>query len=196
MHPNKIKMIYQSQQLLNEMKERTEGIIQTVESQFIPLPLESLNWKATETSWSILECLEHLNRYGVYYLPVLKKKIKPSKPIQSSTEFKCGWLGNYFAEMMLPPTGAIKPMATLKSMNPNGSSLDISILHTFLDQQKEWLKLIETARKSDLQGIRLPISVTKWIRLKLGDTFRFNIYHNQRHIIQAEKVLENLGNTV
>jgi hypothetical protein len=32
------------------------------------IDLNSLKWKETITSWSILECLEHLNLYGDFYL--------------------------------------------------------------------------------------------------------------------------------
>ena len=36
---------------------------------FKTLSLEKLNQKQDDSSWSVLECLEHLNLYGDFYLP-------------------------------------------------------------------------------------------------------------------------------
>ena len=30
---------------------------------------KELNWKESSKSWSVLECLEHLNLYGQFYIP-------------------------------------------------------------------------------------------------------------------------------
>lgn len=46
------------------------------------------------------------------------------------------------------------------------------------------------ARNKDLGKIKTSISISKWIKLKLGDTFRVIIYHNERHIVQANKIAE------
>ncbi|MFM7022373.1 MAG: hypothetical protein ACKOXB_05295 [Flavobacteriales bacterium] len=58
-----------------------------------------------------------------------------------------------------------------------------------MDQQKQTLELLEAAGKVDLKKVKTSVSISKFIRLRLGDTFRFVIYHNQRHIAQAQKVL-------
>ena len=42
----------------------------------------------------------------------------------------------------------------------------------------------------DLNKIKTAISISKWIKLKLGDTFRVVVYHNERHIKQANKILD------
>ena len=38
-----------------------------------------LNWKQNSESWSVLECLEHLNLYGYFYIPEIEKTILNSK---------------------------------------------------------------------------------------------------------------------
>ena len=52
------------------------------------------------------------------------------------------------------------------------------------------LQLLSLAHDKNLNNIRIPISINKWIKIKLGDTFRFVIYHNERHIQQAKRVLK------
>jgi len=44
-----------------------------------------------------------------------------------------------------------------------------------------------------LNTIRVPLSISKLVTLKLGDTFRFLIAHEQRHFIQARNSLKAIG---
>lgn len=77
-------------------------------------------------------------------------------------------------------------MSTFKSMNPIGSEIDKLIITTFLEQQNQLIELLERSKDLDLNKIKTSISISKLIRLKLGDTFRVVIYHNLRHIEQAK----------
>ena len=86
------------------------------------------------------------------------------------------------------PKEKLNKMKTFKSMNPIGSNLDKTVLEKFLSQQKTLLELLQQAEKVSLTKNKTGISISKWIKLKLGDTFRIVIYHNLRHVIQAEKV--------
>ena len=63
--------------------------------------MQFLTWKEKTDSWSILECLEHLNLYGDFYLPQMEKSIK-NTTFKNENEFRSGLLGNYFAKTMLP----------------------------------------------------------------------------------------------
>ena len=173
--------------LLLELIEMTRENLSRSE-KFIELSEEKLNFKVNADKWSILECLEHLNRYGDYYLPEIKKSIQAAqKP--NDNEFKSGWLGNYFAKSMLPKE-QLNKMQTFKSMNPIGSQLDQSVLHEFITQQKTLLELLEQAKGVHLTKNKTGVSISKWIKIRLGDTFRVVVYHNLRHIIQAEKAME------
>lgn len=80
-------------------------------------------------------------------------------------------------------------MNTFKEMNPFEKNLDQSVIDKFIKQQKELLDLLKLAESKNLTKIRTRISISKWIKLRLGDTFRVVIYHNFRHIKQAEKAI-------
>ncbi|WCM43414.1 DinB family protein [Flavobacterium sp. CBA20B-1] len=148
-----------------------------------------LNKRLTNESWSVLECLEHLNLYGNFYLPEIKNRIETSTT-KATAEFKSGWLGNYFAQSMLPKD-KLNKMKAFKSMNPIHSSLSKNTVTVFIDQQKQLLDLLNASRTVNLNKVKTSISITTLIKLKLGDTFRFVIYHNKRHVVQAKKVLAN-----
>ena len=178
----------QVQKLLNDLKEITKQNSTVVEN-FLTLNEAKLNNRLNDNSWNILECVEHLNRYFKFYIPEIKKQIQCSN-YNPSIEFKTGYLGDYFANSM--KTGRIKPMKTLKSMNPIHSKLTKHVLHDFLVYQKQLLVLIDLSSKVSLTRTKTAISISKFIKLRLGDTLRVVVYHNQRHIIQAQKIKENI----
>lgn len=87
------------------------------------------------------------------------------------------------------PKEKLNTMKTLKTMNPIHSNLDKGVVNTFIKQQKKMLELLEEAQYIDLEKTKTNISISKLIKLKLGDTFRFVIYHNQRHVEQIKRIL-------
>lgn len=177
-----------SSELITELENKTNHVL-AESRQFIDLSDSQLNYRPEPESWSALECFEHLNLYGRFYLKELKDRISENHRPSEKT-FTSGWLGNYFAKMMLPKD-KLKPMKTFANMNPINSSLDKNVLEEFIQQQEEMLRLLQIARNKNLTKITCGITISKWIKLRLGDTFRFVIYHNERHLIQAQRVLLN-----
>ncbi len=171
-----------SEKLIADLIESTIANLNQIE-RFKELAETELNHKKNETSWSILECIEHLNLYGDYYLPEIEKKIVSSDQ-KADTIFKSGMLGNYFANQMLPKED-LKKMNAPKDKNPMGSQLEKSVIDRFEKQQLKMLELLDKARQVSLIKTKIAISISKLIKLRLGDTFRFVIYHNQRHLAQA-----------
>lgn len=184
----KIIMKIPTLQLIDELKKITEENIQFTET-LLNQSDEKLNFRLSEKSWSILECLEHLNLYGKFYLPEINKRIQNSDT-NSKEIFSSGILGHYFAQSMLPKQ-KLNTMKTFKSMNPIHSNLDKSVLSEIISQQKQIIHLLHDAANVDLNRVKTNISISNLIKLKLGDTFRFVIYHNLRHIEQAKRILSH-----
>lgn len=176
----------ESTAVLLELKEITDNNIHFAESLRDKSNSE-LNSRITEGSWSVLECLEHLNLYGNFYLPEISTKINTSKT-KRKEQFKSGLLGGYFAKTMLHPA----KIKTFKAMNPIYSNLDNSTLKTFMEQQYKTLEILDLAHNVDLNKVKTSISISSFIKLRLGDTLRVVIYHNKRHILQAQRVLNTI----
>ncbi|MBB6369604.1 DinB family protein [Chryseobacterium shigense] len=176
-------------QLLNELKILTQEHMQYAES-LLKQPDEKLNFRLSQDSWSILECLEHLNRYGNFYIPEISQRISAAKTSPVAV-FKPGIIGNYFTESMRPKE-KLNKMKAFKSMNPVNSRLNKNIVHEFIRQQEQMTELLGKAENVNVNTVKTNISITKLVKLKLGDTFRFVIYHNARHIRQAENIIVNI----
>lgn len=172
--------------LISDLIERTRQVMNRA-AVLREHELDALNKKASADSWSALECVEHLNRYGDYYLPEITMRLQTAAQPKSKV-FISSWLGNYFAQSMLPKEN-LNTMKTFEDKDPNGSILDIGTIDKFVDQQKQMLELLNQIRHVDLIRTKTSITISKWIKLRLGDTLRVIIYHNQRHLLQAEKAL-------
>lgn len=179
-------MKIKTESLILDLIERTRQNINQVE-QLSQLTEKELNKKKNQVTWSVLECIEHLNLYGEFYIPEIEQKIEQSKTDPDQL-FKSGVLGNYFAKSMLP-SKKMRKIKTFKDKNPNGRKLNKRTLKRFLEQQKQILELLNKSRKVNLNKTKTAISISKLLKLKLGNTFRVLIYHNQRHIEQAKTQL-------
>jgi Asp-tRNA(Asn)/Glu-tRNA(Gln) amidotransferase C subunit len=181
----------QSEKLIEQLSTQTSQIINQAE-ELKTFDWNTLTWKENEISWSVLECLEHLNLYGDFYLPQMENKIKISgtKP---EFEFRSGFLGNYFAKSMLPKE-KLNKMKTFKDKNPLNAALDKSVIDKFLSQQNQLLDLLNQAKKVSLNKVKIQTSISSLIRLKLGDTFQFFINHMIRHFKQIDRIQISMKN--
>lgn len=184
-----IDMKITTKELIADLIEKTRVNINKAES-FRGLSEEVLNYRENTDKWSILECIEHLNIYGDFYNPAIKKSIEKTSTRPTET-FKSGLIGNYFVNL-ISPKDKLNKMKTLKENNPLGSQLNKGVIDRFINQQKECLDLIEKSKNVNLTKTKTAISITKMLKMRLGDTFRFITAHNERHLLQAENVLKSV----
>ncbi|MDT7833305.1 DinB family protein [Flavobacteriaceae bacterium S356] len=147
-----------------------------------------LNAKQDLNAWSALECLEHLNLCLNFYIPEIKKRLASSQKVTSDF-FKTNYLGNKFALSMLPKEN-MKKVKTFKKVNPIHSNLNKeNTIGTFIHHQQHLLQLLELSQNENLTKTKTA-TLLPFFKLQLGNTFRVIIYHNERHIIQAQKQID------
>lgn len=182
-----------SHTLLTGLMADTQAIIDSAQA-LAQLPQELLSTRPAPESWSVAEILAHLNFYAAYYLPVIERKLQAAR--QPPTDiFRPGWLGNYFTRTMKPrPDDSIPhKMKTFKNAIPP-SNIDVQVaLHDFLRHNRSLIALLKRSEQANLHAIRIPISISRLITLKLGDTFRFFVAHQQRHLLQIKNTLAQLN---
>jgi hypothetical protein len=173
-------------QFIGELLSLTDKAIEAVKG-FRNLPLKDLNHKSSPDAWSALECIEHLNLYGNFYLPEIEKQLLNSAPAEGPRIYKSGLVGDYFVTSIQAGNG--KKMKSPREMDATNSTLSITTIDRFLKQLDKLKILLHESRKADLARVKTAISLTRLIKLRLGDTFRFLVYHNERHILQAQRAI-------
>jgi hypothetical protein len=190
---------YITSNLIDDLQQQTESFLEKAVTEWQMTSPSKLLKQPAENKWSVAQCLEHLNSYGHYYLPAIETAIKQAEKNNwlAEEQYVPGLLGNYFTNLMKPDTEGkkMKKMSAPKNHTPTVELDSDKVLSEFIDQQERMIKLLERARKINLEKSKVPISIAKFIRLKLGDTFRFLIMHNYRHVVQAEKALIAVGET-
>jgi hypothetical protein len=176
------------QALLSSLEDRVEQHIDDTLTFFQNKKDTFLNRPSATGGWSIAQCLDHLNSYGNYYLPVIAERIGIAPPAPFANDFTSTWLGSYFTSMMDPKTGTKKYKA-FKGHIPAKELDAAKVVGTFINQQEELLRLIRMSAGKDLNKIKIPISISPLIRLRLGDVFQFITAHDERHLQQAKRNL-------
>lgn len=177
-----------STELLNELQADVRQLIATATLLKLEDPGCLLEQPAPG-KWNVVQVLEHLNSYGRYYLVAIENSLE--QDIKATTIFRSGWLGNYFTNQMKPGAdGQVKNKMNAPKDHRPLPQLDVfPVLNTFIDQQQYLLELLEKAKAKDIGVIRTPVSISRFIKLKLGDTFRFLVAHEQRHFVQLQNIL-------
>jgi hypothetical protein len=185
-----------SNTLLQNLQDDVRQIIFSA-NQLHQYPQELLMKQAQPNAWSVAQVLEHLNIYSRYYMEEIEKQLHRNQT-KASNNFATGWLGNYFTNLMKPTkenTIAKKmkaPKNAIPSLQPNANEM----LSECISHQHHLLNLLAIAKSANLNTNRIPTSLSKLIKLKLGDTFRFFIAHEQRHFLQIDKVLKSVKQQV
>lgn len=172
--------------LLNNLENQVEQHLQIAIESYQNLSDEILLKPSVSGGWSIAQCLEHLNSYGVYYLPLFEKGLSNSPDNEAVKLVKSTWLGTKAIESMDLSKG-FKKFKALKGHIPAQELNAKNVVAEFINQQERLLVILRTAAKKDLQKIKIPISIAKFLKLHLGDALQFLIVHNERHIQQANR---------
>lgn len=175
-------------ELLSSLEQEVEKHLAEAVGVFQNLPEETLLKPAPDGGWSMAQCMAHLNSYGRFYLPAITYAVNHPAGNAANEKFKSGWVGNYFTQTMQPGNAA-KKYKSPKEHSPARSLDARAVVAEFILQQEQLTDCLRKAKAVDINATRVPVSISKWIRLKLGDTFRFLIAHNERHLLQAKKHL-------
>lgn len=75
-----------------------------------------------------------------------------------------------------------------------GNNLNVDkVFSEFAEHQDKLINLLTLAGSRNITKIHVPLSLTRMVKLRLGDALRFLIAHEQRHLIQARNTLKKVG---
>lgn len=185
--------------LITLLEKQVESQLAKVIKIIQNLPEDQLLHRPTQESWSIVECFSHLNSYGEYYLPqidklIQKRKISSASQIanQENKTFKSSKLGHYFITQIDPKTGSKKLKARQIHWPDTKGESSSTVIAQHIEQQEKLLSLLQQVREINLKKNKIPISIMKMIKLNLGDTLQFLVYHIERHLKQVFNQVEDI----
>lgn len=140
-------------------------------------------------SWSIIECLAHLNLTAAAVQPKVAAAIERAKrsKVESAGPFSLGVMGRLLIWMAEPPPKF--HLRAPKNIAP-GSVVDVpdQVLGDFLDYQDGWERLAREAEGVDQNKVKIASPFRGLPRLRLAVPIPWMMAHQRRHLVQAERV--------
>lgn len=150
------------------------------------LTAAQLNWRADPASWSIGQCLDHLRITNDVYVKAMSPALtgSPSGPVD---EIRPGWFGRYFLRTVIEPSPkSIKGKAPAKIVPV--TTVESTVLDQFLASNDIARRFIEKAAAYDVNRVRFPNPFVSLIRFTIGTGLVILTRHEDRHLLQAERV--------
>jgi hypothetical protein len=182
--------LYRRQGLITELSDRIE-LFKAGSQPFLRLSDEQLSFAPAPGTWSIAEIFDHLNRSNEIYIRYILSRITLA-PDTPTEEFRSSWLGEMAYEKIVPrPDGSIFKMKSARSVIPIKPIEDVrETLHGFHRTCDALDDIVRHAATKDLRRIRIPFHFIPYLYFGLGETLRFLVAHNERHLLQAQRVAQ------
>ncbi len=186
---------FDTKKILAELRAINATCIDFVERKVRGLSDQQLNWKPNAKSWSVLEVFAHLNATARYYQNIIHKKILENNDTEPATVFVSSPLGK--ATWSLVKLGKMRNIKrrvkSARVFNPEYFGLEITAgeIDQFMDYAQSMIGILELAENVNLRRIKLPMAVSKFVHLRLGDALMFHVYHTDRHIEQINTLIKH-----
>ncbi|HEV2352641.1 MAG TPA: DinB family protein [Puia sp.] len=181
--------VYSRQILITELLDRTE-VIKAGSRPFLRLREEHLAYSPAPEKWSIAQVFGHLNLSNDIYIRSILPRVTLA-PDSSDDGFRTTWLGEWAYGKIVPrPDGSVLKMRSAKSVRPAKPQGDPGeVIQTFLRACDAMDDILRHASAKDLRRIRVPFHFIPFLHFSLGETMRFIIAHNERHLLQAQRLM-------
>ena len=181
--------IYKMGSKMNEWHNRIQRITSIFDNEFGGLPEEDLNWKSSESKWSIAQIMQHIITTNRSYFPLFN--------LIKNNKFNSPWIGkfpplpSFMGKMILSYVrpDMKKKSKTVEIWEPSYSIIPVEILNRFKLHQEEfmqWIDLLDEYFDTNLI-IRSPAS--RIIVYSLDTAIEIMVAHEERHLNQARDVL-------
>jgi len=182
-----------SSELLEEVRKITQTNLDLLKKKFSHLSNEQKDWRPVETAWNVQEIFAHLNEYARFYHDAFLTRISRTRFTEPKENFLSSPLGrSAWKSMKLGNAKNVKrKFKAPRAYNPTFEKhlVDGSDIERFRTRQDELLEIAQKAAQVNIRKVKVPISMSKIIKLRLGDALLFVVYHNERHMQQALNVI-------
>jgi hypothetical protein len=170
-----------------------EAISAEVQEAFSNLTVSQLNWKPDEKNWSVAQCLEHLIVINSLYFPVFESLRVPNVTrtfLEKYSPFS-GFFGRFLITRLGPES--LKKMKTSKKAFPSASEIGGDIVDRFVRHNGELAGHVERLPEGmDLKTI-ITSPLARLVTYSLDDCLTILVVHERRHVLQAKRVMSDLG---
>ncbi|MBK7868406.1 MAG: DinB family protein [Ignavibacteriales bacterium] len=137
------------------------------------------------------ECLDHIAVSFRAYGKEIERVMAGPKKSSGQLMFHTSLTGGIFLKTMHPDS-AVK-MPNPSSFAPAHGNLTRRVFEDFLSAHNKLAELVENSRKLDLNANKISSPVTSLMKFSFGEVLLILTYHEKRHLLQAQRVMEHPG---
>ena len=174
--------------LIDKFSTASDNNLKRIDSTFDYLTLNQINWKPASKIWSVGECINHLVITNELYLKKMKEIVyKSTSDSNVSYNYSQSITGKLITNTVDP--GKVKKFKTFKVFDPLKSTASNSAVQDYILIMKRFIELVKDMSRLNLKKIKFSSPVNKFIRMNLGDPLIFIPRHDERHLNQAERIV-------
>ncbi len=163
-----------------------------------PLPSEMLVWKGNDKEWSVEEIIDHLSIVYSLYSPKLDKVINESEELISGvmSEYRKTLFGRLSIYSQRPKRGKVKfKMKTFDFFEPKAKAGEGSrIIEKFKIDKQKFAEIIQLAKTKNLSKTKVSTALGERVKFYIPECFEFLLAHEERHLVQIEKLIQRQSN--
>jgi DinB superfamily len=177
---------------IDEFRREFERLSADADALVAPLTDAQIHWRPTPPSWSVAQCIEHLNVTARVYLPFLDEAIANAirRGLYRPGPFRYNWIGRLAVYGLEPPPrfrtkapAALQPVAGRRRQD---------FMAAFRAYQVQYVDRLRQANGIDLARARVRSPSPYWIPVPLGSAFALTAAHERRHLWQARQVIARM----
>ena len=176
-NPEIERLLYQVQVILEE----AEGLVQGLSE-------EQFRWTPQPGSWSIAQCIDHLNVANRGFLKNMAETIEQAKAEGKLGDgpYVDGFLARWLHRTMMPPVK--RRFKAPKQFTPQPDRSMTEILQEWDATHRQFEELLKSASGVDLAKNKVRSPAANWLKYNLGMAFWIWTAHDKRHLWQARNV--------
>jgi len=176
---------YQSR--FHALKEEATTLVEGVEEDLL------LARPDAET-WSVAQIFDHVNTAGWLLLNPLEEAVQSGHERERYGEppFQYGFVSRWFVRSMKPSSGWTFTAPSVFEPDTPETLYPRETVEEFRGLQDQFAGCVGQAEGLDLRRIRVSSPAVPLLRISLGAWFEATLAHEERHLRQAERVLERL----
>jgi hypothetical protein len=173
---------------LSLYSEQVQEIKRSAEELIRDLTAAHLLWKPKPEKWSISQCLDHLVATARTELPLIHRAIAhgQARGLFGHSPFRYSRIVGLLVNLM-GPSPKLKFNAPRLYLPADTKDPDV-VIREFFQAQSAILDCFRMANGLHLARTKMSIYDYKYIRLSLGQGFKLFVVHEQRHILQAQRI--------
>jgi hypothetical protein len=177
---------------IEHFRKQFEQLSIAADALVAPLGDAAFAWQPAPDRWSVAQCLDHLNATARVYLPVMDEGIADAirRSLYAPGPFKYNLVGR--VHVLLMHSTWVRARTSV-AMYPAPNRPRHDIMAAFRAYQVQYIDRLRQASGLDLARAHVSSPLIRWLPMPLGSAFAMMIAHEQRHLLQAQRLIEMPG---